>query len=515
MTKTLCLTLRFLDPVPQFHGRNDTGDPEWPPSPLRLFQAMVCAAAKRWSGGLLVESASAGLCSLESHLPVIVTPKIANSSFGYRMYVPNNSGDLMTAAWSRGDTATTMAEYRVEKDVRPINLNGDSIHFLFPFSADGGPSFETIQAIARSITHLGWGIDMVAGNAVLLDDDAVSKLEGDVWHPTMGGGGTPLRVPVNGTFDALVSKHAAFLKRIGPDGFRPVPPLSAFQIVGYQQVKDFAQRRYVAFSILKPDISGMRSFDPLRRTRDVAGLVRHAAAESAHAQGWRVEKVNEFIHGKQPNGERPPSGPVSPDRFQYLPLPTINPALNRIESIRRVLVVAPPHCGTQIDWARRNLSGSELIHHDEVMGVLTLLPGSDWVLKQYLDESCSWSTVTPVILPGFDDPDHLRKKLKQGCDASTQKRYLSRLELRTEDLLRKAFRQAGFSDELMRNANVQWRDVGFRPGAEMASRYLPPENLTNSPRYHVRVTFPEPIRGPIAVGSGRFRGFGLFAKMSD
>jgi hypothetical protein len=48
MASVLCITIRFLDPVPQFHGRGDTGDPEWPPSPLRLFQAMVSAAASRW-----------------------------------------------------------------------------------------------------------------------------------------------------------------------------------------------------------------------------------------------------------------------------------------------------------------------------------------------------------------------------------------------------------------------------------------------------------------------------------
>jgi CRISPR-associated protein Csb2 len=39
MPSYLCLSAIFLDA--EFHGRRDGGEPEWPPSPLRLFQALV------------------------------------------------------------------------------------------------------------------------------------------------------------------------------------------------------------------------------------------------------------------------------------------------------------------------------------------------------------------------------------------------------------------------------------------------------------------------------------------
>lgn len=84
-----------------------------------------------------------------------------------------------------------------------------------------------------------------------------------------------------------------------------------------------------------------------------------------------------------------------------------------------------------------------------------------------------------------------------------------------EELLRKAFRQAGYSNDLVDQLELEWRDVGFRSGVDLASRYLPPENLGNAPRVHVQVRFPSEVQGPIAVGSGRFRGFGLFAKIGD
>ncbi len=100
--------------------------------------------------------------------------------------------------------------------------------------------------------------------------------------------------------------------------------------------------------------------------------------------------------------------------------------------------------------------------------------------------------MTPVILSGHDH-----------CKAD-----------KAVKLLRTAFVQAGFQKELLDQTEIEWRGVGFLAGTDLASRYLPPENLSTRSRYHVRVRFPEIIRGPIAVGGGRFRGFGLFVASS-
>ena len=45
MPDYLCISIRFLGGA--FHGRADHGEPEWPPSPLRLYQAIVAASAAR------------------------------------------------------------------------------------------------------------------------------------------------------------------------------------------------------------------------------------------------------------------------------------------------------------------------------------------------------------------------------------------------------------------------------------------------------------------------------------
>lgn len=495
MNTSFEISIFFLQPLS--HGRGEGGEPEWPPSPLRVFQALAAAAAARWNERVRLVYAAPALAWLERQAAptiIAVTGEAARAS--YRLYVPDNVGDLIAKSWQRGRDAS-IAAYLTEKDVRPVRLreNAAEVHYLWPISDDDS-EFEKHKEVlfqaARSITHVGWGIDMVAANASVVSNEKADKLPGERWYPTEAPAPTGLRTPIQGTLDDLLRKHDAFLSRIGPDGFKPVPPLTAFRVVGYRRAIDPPQPRYAAFRLLKPDASGNQAFDPVRKTRDVAGMLRNAVAALLRSQGWPEERINVFVHGKTPDGASPAQGETSPDRFQYLPLPTINSGLDRVDAIRRVLLIAPPHCLEEIAQARRILSGELLAHDGEPKALLTILPHSDWVLRQYVAPSENWSTVTPVILNGYDDRDSNKAR----------------------KLLKTAFLQAGFKKELVDRIELEWRGVGYRAGVDLASRYLPPRNLDGSPRYHVRVRFPQPVSGPIAVGRGRFRGFGLFASDS-
>lgn len=493
MSSRLCFTVRYLQPF--FHGRGDAGRPEWPPSPFRLFQALVAAAAARWNERVALDRSIAAFRWFEQLPdPEIIAPDGRAPRTGYRAYVPDNVGDLVARSWSRGGTAE-IADIRVEKDVRPTHLNGDAVHYLYSIADDDRTHIGLLAEAAKSVTHLGWGIDMVVGQAGVITDEEACQLDGDCWLPVARDTGTALRTPSEGCLDELMSKHEAFLSRLARDGngnefFNPVPPLSRFRSVNYGRATDPEPRRWTAFSLLKPDASARRAFSTARRTRDVAGMVRHAVAEAAKQQGWSSDEINVFVHGKTPDGARPASGHKSPDRFLYLPLPTINHALNRVESIRRVLVAAPAHCEQRVTWLRRAIAGAELRdHRNQPAALLTILPSTDWVLRQYYKHSTTWSTVTPVILP-----------IHEGYDPESADKWI-----------RTALEQAGYAPELIAHSKIEWRRVGFRPGVDLASRYWPPKNLENKPRYQVRISFPHPVPGPVVVGSGRFRGFGLFA----
>jgi CRISPR-associated protein Csb2 len=268
MPSYLCITIRFLDPSPSFHGKCDGEEPEWPPSPLRLFQALVDGAASLWRNRQFNEHAAPALEWFQSQQKVTVVAPNHKTGIPFRMAVPNNDLDVWAGPVSRGAVPKKQPnELKTLKPVRPTHLLGDTLHYLFHLPNGQCPHLETLQSAARSITHLGWGIDMVAGDASVITSDEADKLPGHRWRETPTGG-VPLRVPMAGTLDDLMRKHQDFLQRISEDGFRPVPPLRAFRVARYHSAtvasSGLPARPWCAFGILKPDFSRNAAFNTVQ-----------------------------------------------------------------------------------------------------------------------------------------------------------------------------------------------------------------------------------------------------------
>jgi CRISPR-associated protein Csb2 len=322
----------------------------------------------------------------------------------------------------------------------------------------------------------------------------------------------------------LENRHTGFLNRIGSGGFTPPPTLTAYETATYRRASDVDRKPVAAFALRKPDGSGgFRAFDTVQRGLTVAGMLRHATGLAARLAGWPDDSINTCILG---HGEVKGAAHVTvgAQRFAYLPLPSIEfrgPGKARVVgSIRRVLLTTlTDGYENEIAWSRRAMSGLVLIDEDmhKQAAELSTIPANDEIVRIYVQPSSTWATVTPVILPGYDDPAHYRRRLKHGVEADEQKNLLDKLHSRIEALLRKAITQAGLSQELADHANLEWRKVGFWAGAEMADRYGVPQHLKSFPRFHVRIQWrdaqnkPVSIPGPICLGGGRFYGVGLFA----
>jgi CRISPR-associated protein Csb2 len=88
----LLLTVRWLDD--RYHGLlGREGPPEWPPSPFRLFQALVAGVGCRNELG---SDVGKSLVWLEERSrekqPLILAPRTHSGQIVTR-YVPNNDGD--------------------------------------------------------------------------------------------------------------------------------------------------------------------------------------------------------------------------------------------------------------------------------------------------------------------------------------------------------------------------------------------------------------------------------------
>lgn len=528
MPDHLSITICFLDGA--FHGRADHGEPEWPPSPLRLYQAIVAAAAARWNERRGLGHAEPALKWMEQlPPPVIVAPK-ARKAQGYRLYVPDNAGDLVGRSWSRGGD-DSIANYRTDKSVRPMTFqNEGAVHYLWnteALPAGFADHREVLTEAIHSITHIGWGVDLVVASAAILNAEAATALAGERWQPE-GYGSRELRVPRIGTFDDLARRHRAFLNRVTSDGFAPVPPLADFRVVGYSSDSEPAVPPYAVFALRSLDGTSYKAFDPVRRGLHVAGMLRHAASQPdfLRSAGLSEEDARRLIlgHGESSGGAHQA---VTGARLAFIPLPSIESRGQGkervVSSIRRVLITMNGE-GDRNLFSRlmQRLEARELI--DEKMGEpIAILQRqqdkSDGAIRDYLRPSSTWATVTPVVLPGYDDPRKLRQRLQPGHTLSAEEKtiILQKLDQRIDTLLRKALRQGGYSETLIANAQIDWRGSGFWPGTTLAAHYAAGDQHRRYRRLHVRLTWraadgsPLSIPGPTCIGGGKLTGTGLLA----
>lgn len=484
----LLVTVRFLDG--RYHGLFAAGGPpEWPPSPFRMYCALVSGLARR---GELDGAASRALTWLQAQdPPLIIAPK-AKTGQAITHYVPNNDSDKWPDRQDRLGTKPNMPTLFL----LPPNQNPE-VHYSWALQDTPDLPLQQLRAAARSLTALGWGIDLAFADARVVNGDDIRQIPGIRWYPMREESheaGILLRVPTADaesqecTLTDLKHSYESTMKRIGSgEPLHSICEPRVFECVRYSNTKtmDPSPRPFAAFMLLQPDAEGKRAFNTQSRTKDVAGMLRHRVAAVAPMAGFSEDEIRTLIHGhaNEPNTQL--RGEEADRRFQFLPLPTINPKLNRVESIRRVLVVGPPGEERRVRELQRRLAGELLEHEGEPRAMLNVLERSDWVLRQYVEPSATWTSVTPVVLPGHHKGD-----------------------LTVADrMLWKAFEHA----RLPKPVELDWRPVGFRAGVELASKYLRPTNMNGS-MFHVRVRFPEKVTGPLSVGAGRYRGFGLLVR---
>ena len=507
MTRHLVLSFRFL--APWFHGRGDEGVPEWPPSPLRAFQAVVAAAGR---AGSLAWTRAALEWLEQLPPPKVLAPEAVVSKSGYRLSVPHNAMDLVARQWAKGGEGSA-SEHRTMKNVLPHRLPEEAaVHYVW--SIDAGASIDpSLFAAVRGVVALGWGTDLVVGDGAVLEGSAIAELSAalEVWAPR-GDGRKALRVPIAGTLQDLDRRHAAFQARTSLDDqvLRPPAVLSKFAIVSYARSSQSTAATYAGFTLMRTDADEFRAFDTVRGSMVVSGMLRHAARMATERAGWDEGRVRKVVLG---HGEGDKS------RLLLVPVPSIEPrgpGAEVVGAVRRVMVFSTDPTSRDVSWIQRALGGMDLVDEatGEVQAVLAAAARSDSVLARYVAESKTWVTVTPLVLPGHDDPGGVRRKLRQAPSGEDQKSMLLRMQKRREALVRKALLHAGLGEELAFSAQVETRDAGFIAGVDLASRYAVPAHLRGSPRFHVRLSWPRAVAGPICVGRGRFSGMGLFGAVS-
>lgn len=470
MAEYLCISVTLLDRL--FHGKGEGNEPEWPPSPMRLFQALIAGAragcraaawdtrharAFRWLEGL--------------GAPLIIAPRVQPGT-RCTYFVPNNEGDVKFERQDRLKSKVAQPYYL---------LDGDTIHYIWPIGDT--LEAETICEEARHILALGWGIDQAVGRGRILGEEGLAALRGERWRPwKLGGNGTKYwRVPSPGSLEDIEECYKEFSSRVEGKKVKPLRKPKTFERFSYLRSLVMPPRYYAVFEL--PEGVAFRP----ERANEVAAMLRSLACRCAKADTHEFPGGAEVYvagHVEERNGQ-------TPERFSYLPLPTIGH--EHVDGLIRRLLIAEPFGGdgTHAAWAQqrllneflRDLAGNE-------RGILLDLwrPSSRAMVQRYVGEGVTWSTVTPVILPGYDDG-----KLPKA-----------------EKLFLKAFEQSGLPLEVLREFVL--RKAPFWPGSLHPRHYLRPDYLRHLPAWHAWIRLAEPISGPISVGAGRHCGLGVFAR---
>jgi CRISPR-associated protein Csb2 len=489
-----CISVLFHDA--RFHGRRDGGTPEWPPSPLRLFQALVAAFAAR-GGSNWLETARPALTWLQQLSPPLIVAPVVHLPPAYVIAIPNNDMNVPAAYWAKGVEAPRdkqPSSLKSMKTVQPTCMEAEpAIHYLYclpqPAATNARSHIEQIESVVGSVTHLGWGVDMVAAKAVVMSADQAQSLAGRRWKVTEDFG-TPLRVPMAQTLDALVARQRSLLASVADDGVTLVPPLRKFTTVTYADSERVNHRPLAAFHLLPADPDDRRPRTSLRQERIVcvAAMLRHAACAAAlddlDEEGWRTRAwADQFVAGHGPH-----TAAESFLRFSYLPIPTLDYGKGMV--YRALIAETPGGDGRSARWVAQRLGGAALRDEQsgrEVAVLRRVQPEGDAVFRQFLGESDRWQTITPIILPGFDDND--RGKASK--------------------LLARCFEQACVPREMIADWEMQ-KSPWSRASAPTGS-YLRTNRLEHLPAWHVRIYFNHRVWGPLAMGAGRHRGLGLMA----
>ena len=331
------VSITFLDEL--YHGRADHG-PEWPPSPLRLFQALLASA-----GNGAGDEAFGWLEGLSP--PEILAPS-ARPAQKRIVYVPNNTSDVLRK------------DKRVEKQFAPhrIMSNNRTVHYCWAINPADASNAETISKYASGITCLGWGIDLVVGRGDVLDSDGFERLKTEYaarqWKPTLGAG-TVLRAACKGSYENLKSVYKSQMNRFNGSLYTPADKPTVFQEIGYV-LKGRDYRHTACFKLLIPNAEAPRwaGFDP-RDTILPAAWCRGLLCDLA--------KKREDFPGNPEiciAGHIPPDRRDTPPRLSYLPLPTIGH--DHADGLIRRLIVAEPFGGDgrQAKWVRRVLQSAIL-----------------------------------------------------------------------------------------------------------------------------------------------------------
>lgn len=448
----------------------DNGIPEWPPHPARLFNAFVDAASQ--------DDDPAGfeaLRCLESLSPPVLV--VHGGSVGAEApvtatrfaYVPTNQHTT-----DEGGVWKTAYPARVAKGPRAWPRTAGGSRVVLQYAEPIDPAvFDTISRLAKLIAYLGRSTTPVVvccslGDATLGPADVALVASDDF-------GGIEVSVPRPGYADDL--RRAWLDQRPAHEVARRWVSYAPRQSTDDTLVSPFAP----------PLVLGLaRPIDP-RTTLLVTGRLRSAMERA-------LDPAPAVLNGHAREGDAPP-------RHQVALVPLASHAGEHPDGLVRGLGVVMPRSVAAADRAAVLAALGQVPEiHLGRMGVVRFsgAPRSLVALRPswWSRPSTTWTTVTPLVADRYLQPTDeagWREQVRRSC---------AHVDLPDPAVIE--IDQVPWAPGALRAASFDTR----RPLAKDPARAAQRRAERPRPAMHVRVQFPEPVRGPVLLGNLRYYGLG-------
>ena len=526
---------------------------EWPPHPGRVFMALAAAYFETGQD----ESEGRALRWLESlGDPEFVLPSGEDvfERQNVTAYVPVNDKAGPSVAMLQSASAITRSK---QKRTFPRARIGHRPCFMVWPEAEGDEIHRAaLDQLCAKVTRIGHSSSLVR----MWVADAAGLPAGERWRIDDLLATAHCRVVSSGTLDSLteqtnigrIEEHARLAQRIeGAKGAElkrakaeyeerlgtkwkgsvPPPPLLRPKLGiwrGYRPARQSERRRDLQQTIFDNDLlilcheAGPEL--PLVSTVTVANVLRRVIMKQSG-----VQPAPAWVSGHEPNGE-----PLQSDQDGHLaliPLPFVGHTHADGHLLGMGLVF--PRSTDRCD--RGHVLGPLLIGQDQQPKELNLMLGrlGEWTLVKrdwneqrralqpdtwtaYPDGATTWASVTPVVLDRYPKCDRSHDRAmwtREVCDIIAAACERIGLPRPTAVDIDTTSWQLGSPRAVQKRRPLRARRSGGRTGTAGWGDGFPhyPAKGTNAPRpqTHVWLRFSERVVGPVLLGAGRYRGYGL------
>jgi CRISPR-associated protein Csb2 len=480
----LNLTVTFA--TGRYHGRASDEELEFPPSPSRLFQALIAGSHCGAYGLVHTGKRDQALRWLESlEPPVIEAPAGREAGRGMTNFVPNNDNKMPLAHVPNSN------HVRTPKPLLAMAFPAGSevlYRWRFEGEREAIENAAVICSMARLVTHLGQHQDTVYVRGEV-SADATASGQADVRLPIEKSDGV-WSSPKAGALDAYRRRYQAWLNGDPKDDV-PVPA----RRVEYRPSGTISFDAPMALYELWHIEDERLRYDP-RDLRQPAAMVRHAMIEWLDARHdfrkyYGAGLTSRLIAGHEADEQH--SAQFNGAHIACVPLPSLREDGMADGWIRRVLLIGfgceEGTAAELFESVANGINGADLEDRSAKVGYLKKASSSDSVLRLFIGKEKAyrvWRTVTPIVMTGL---------MRRGRGA--------------EALVARALKQAGVSENDIESIAAFSGPVVPKTVHALDYRIEKNSYLAQTPRYHAEVIFKRPIIGPLVVGRGRHSGFGL------